>query len=215
MIDYNFLWTSFLETMYLLMVPMLFISGIGFLLGLWLFNTSPSGMAPEPRRYSVLSLLVNIFRSIPFIILVVIMIPVTRLLVGTMIGTKAAVPALIVTGTPFFARVVENALKEVEPGLIEAGLAMGASKRQIMFKILIREASASLVNALTLTAVALLGYTAMAGTVGGGGLGYGAIRYGLYLGNMPVAYFWTGTLLLIVYIIQKTGDFISKKLNKK
>lgn len=215
MIELNFLWTSFLETMYLLLVPMAFIVVIGFFLGLWLFNSSPSGMASNAQVYRVLSLLVNIFRSIPFIILVVIIIPLTRILVGTMIGTKAAVPALIITGTPFFARVVENALREVEPGLIEAGLAMGASKTQVLFMIIVKEAAPSLVNAITLTTVALIGYTAMAGTVGGGGLGYGAVRYGLYLGNMPLAYLWTGIILLIVFIIQKTGDFISKKINQK
>lgn len=215
MIELNFLWTSLLETMYLLLIPMCFIVLFGFFLGLILFNSSPRGMSKNNKLYQALSLLVNIFRSIPFIILVVIMIPLTKILMGTMIGTKSALPALIVTGTPFFARVVENALNEVEPGLIEAGLAMGASKNQVLFKIIVKEAAPSLVNAITLTAVALVGYTAMAGTVGGGGLGYGAIRYGLYLGNMPLAYLFTGCILLIVFLIQRTGDFISKKINRK
>lgn len=213
--DQTLIIQALFETLYMTFVPMLFIAIIGFGLGMALFNSSIYGMKPNKQLYAILNITVNIFRSVPFIVLLVLMIPVTMLITGTMIGTEAMIPVLIVTGTPFFARVVENALKDVDSGLVEAGIAMGASKMQVMFKILVKEAIPSLIDALTLTTVSLIGYTAMAGTVGGGGLGYVAVRYGIHESKFDQAILVTGIIVLIVFVIEFIGNYASKKLNRK
>jgi len=165
--------------------------------------------------HQIVSLLVNVFRSIPFIILIVWMIPFTRQLVGTSIGMSAALVPLSIGAAPFIARLVENSLLEIPHGLIEAARAMGASTQQVVFKVLLPEALPSLVNNATITLITLVGYSAMGGAVGAGGLGqigyqYGYVGYDTFIMNAVLI-----LLILIVFLLQYTGDYISKKVNHR
>jgi D-methionine transport system permease protein len=191
----------------------------GFLLGLptgiFLFFTRPGQLLENKTAHRTVSLLVNVFRSIPFIILIVWMIPFTRLLVGTSIGVAAALVPLSIGAAPFIARLVENSLLEVPGGLIEAARAMGAKPSQIVFKVLLPEALPSLVNNVTITLITLVGYSAMGGAVGAGGLGqigyqYGYIGYDTFIMNSVLI-----LLIVIVFTIQFTGDFIARKVNHR
>ncbi|MFT8212278.1 MAG: methionine ABC transporter permease MetI [Symbiopectobacterium sp.] len=192
-------------------VVMTFVSGFfGFVLGLpigvMLYITRPGQIVANPPLYRTLSALVNIFRSIPFIILLVWMIPFTRAIVGTSIGLKAAIVPLTVGAAPFIARMVENALLEISSGLIEAARAMGATPLQIIRKILLPEALPGLINAATITLITLVGYSAMGGAVGAGGLGQIDYQYG-YIGyNATVMNTVLILLVILVYLIQFVGD---------
>jgi D-methionine transport system permease protein len=188
-------------------------SAISFLfglpLGVILSITAPDGILTNKPLYSALSLLVNIGRSIPFIILMVAIIPFTRFLVGTSIGTNAAVVPLSVSAIPFVGRVVESALREIDDGIIEAALSMGASPFEIIRKVLLPEALPGIISGLTLTVISLIGYSAMAGAIGGGGLGDIAIRYG-YQRFMPDVMLATViALVLMVQFFQLAGDRLS------
>jgi D-methionine transport system permease protein len=163
----------------------------------------------------VIGLFVNIFRSIPFIILIVLLIPFTKLLVGSILGANAALPALIIGAAPFYARMVEIALREIDKGVIEASYAMGASNGQIIFKVLIPEALPALVSGITVTAIALVSYTAMAGVIGAGGLGNFAYLEGFQGSNPLLTFVATVAILILVFIIQFTGDYFTKKLDKR
>lgn len=199
---------------------MTFASGIlGFVLGLpvgVLLYTTRAGQIMENRWLNfALSTLVNIFRSIPFIILMVWMIPATRILVGTSIGLKAAIVPLTIGAAPFIARLVENTLLEIPPGLIEASRAMGATSRQIIIKVLLPEALPGLMNAATIALIALVGYSAMAGAVGAGGLGnigiqYGYIGYDSFIMNLVLVF-----LIVIVFLIQFFGDRFMRRVSHK
>ena len=182
----------------------------GLPLGIWLFVTTSHSLVPNGVVHRVLSTLVDIGRSIPFIILIVAIIPFTQLLVGTALGWKAAVVALSVSAIPFYARLVENALHEVPQGTIEAVQMMGARRRQIITQVLIPEALPGLISAATVTSIALVNYTAMAGAVGGGGLGALAISYGYnrYQGDVMLA--CVVLLVVIVGVIQITGERIAR-----
>ncbi|BBI92513.1 methionine ABC transporter permease MetI [Serratia symbiotica] len=199
---------------------MTFISGFfGFVLGLpvgvLLYVTRPGQIIANNTLYKVLSGLVNIFRSIPFIILLVWMIPFTRMVVGTSIGLQAAIVPLTVGAAPFIARMVENALLEIPPGLLEAARAMGATPMQIIKKVLLPEALPGLVNAATITLITLVGYSAMGGAVGAGGLGQIAYQYG-YIGyNDTVMNTVLVLLIVLVYLIQFCGDRIVKAVTHK
>lgn len=188
---------------------------LGLPLGIWLFVTTPRSLAPNRVVHQVVSTIVDIGRSIPFIVLIVAIIPFTRLLVGTALGWKAAVVALVLSAIPFYARLVENALHEVSAGKIEAAQMMGASRRQIISQVLVREALPGLIGAATVTAVALVNYTAMAGAVGGGGLGDLAIAYGYnrYQGDVMLA--CVVLLVLVVGIIQFTGDRLARLVDHR
>lgn len=201
-------------------ILMTFVSGFfGFLIGLpigiFLFLTRKGQLLENKIINQVLAFFVNVFRSIPFIILIVWMIPFTRNLVGTSIGVAAALVPLSIGATPFIARLVENSLVEIPEGLIEAARSMGAKPSQIIFKVLLPEALPSLINAATITLITLVGYSAMGGAVGAGGLGQIGYQYG-YVGYdtvvMNVVLF---LLIIIVFIIQFFGDFLSKKFNHK
>jgi D-methionine transport system permease protein len=188
-------------------------SAISFLfglpLGVILSVTAPGGILTNKPLYSSLSLLVNIGRSVPFIILMVAIIPLTRLLVGTSIGTNAAIVPLSVSAIPFVGRVVETALREIDEGIIEAALSMGASPFEIIRKVLLPEALPAIISGLTLTVISLIGYSAMAGAIGGGGLGDIAIRYG-YQRFMPDVMLATViVLVLMVQLFQFAGDRLS------
>ncbi|MFC3396511.1 methionine ABC transporter permease MetI [Brenneria rubrifaciens] len=192
-------------------VAMTLVSGFfGFVLGLpvgvLLYTTRPGQIISNPRLYRVISALVNIFRSIPFIILLVWMIPFTRILVGTSIGLQAAIVPLTVGAAPFIARMVENSLLEIPTGLVEAARAMGATPIQIISKVLLPEALPSLINAATITLIMLVGYSAMGGAVGAGGLGQIGYQYG-YIGyNATVMNAVLILLVVLVYLIQFCGD---------
>lgn len=201
-------------------VMMTFVSGFfGFVLGLpvgvLLYVTRPGQIIANNSLYKILSGLVNIFRSIPFIILLVWMIPFTRMIVGTSIGLQAAIVPLTVGAAPFIARMVENALLEIPSGLVEAARAMGATPMQIIKKVLLPEALPGLVNAATITLIILVGYSAMGGAVGAGGLGQIGYQYG-YIGyNATVMNTVLVLLVVLVYLIQFCGDRIVKAVTHK
>ncbi len=201
-------------------VVMTFVSGffgfvIGLPLGIFLFLTRKGQLLESKISHQVLAFFVNVFRSIPFIILIVWMIPFTRNIVGTSIGVSAALVPLSVGAAPFIARLVENSLLEIPSGLIEAARAMGAKPFQIISKVLLPEALPSLINAATITLITLVGYSAMGGAVGAGGLGqigyqYGYVGYDTLIMNAVLI-----LLILLVFIIQFLGDQLSKKFNHK
>ncbi|CDL82169.1 methionine ABC transporter permease MetI [Xenorhabdus szentirmaii] len=199
---------------------MTFVSGffgfvIGLPVGVLLYVTRPGQIIENGTLYRILSALVNITRSIPFIILLVWMIPFTRLIVGTSIGLQAAIVPLTVGAAPFIARMVENALLEIPSGLIEAARAMGATPFQIVKKILLPEALPSLINAATITLITLVGYSAMGGAVGAGGLGQIGYQYG-YIGyDATVMNTVLALLVILVFLIQLGGDHLVKAVNRK
>ena len=168
------------ETLYMVFISTVFTVILGLPLGILLVITREDSVLPNSNIYNSLSILINITRSIPFVILMIFIIPFTRLVVGSSIGTNAAIVPLVVAAIPFFARLVEGSILEVNPGVIEAGVSMGASPLEIVLKILIPEAMPSLVLNVTVTIINIIGYSAMAGAVGGGGLGYLAIGYGYH-----------------------------------
>ncbi|AOB33160.1 metal ABC transporter permease [Bordetella sp. H567] len=179
---------------------------LGLPLGVLLFLTSPTQLLDAPRIYGGVSLGVNILRSLPFVILLIAMIPLTQILTGTSLGVAGSVPALVVAGIPFFGRLVESALREVDRGIIEASLAMGANTRQIVFGALLPEAMPGILAAATVTAIALVSYSALAGVVGGGGLGDLAIRYGYQRFQLDVMFITIVLLLLLVQLLQTIGN---------
>jgi D-methionine transport system permease protein len=188
---------------------------LGIALGLALFLTARGGLFPNRAIYSVISLVVNIFRSIPFIILIVLLIPFTKAMVGTILGANAALPALIVGAAPFYARLVEIALREVDKGVIEATRSMGARLSTLIFRVLLPESSPALVSGITVTLIALVSYSAMAGVIGAGGLGNLAYLEGFQRNHSDVTLVATVTILLIVFIIQLCGDVITTLLDKR
>ena len=195
------------ETLYMVFFSTLFAVLIGFPLGTLLFSTAR--LRPQALTNRLLSACINITRSVPFIILLVLLIPLTRLLIGTSIGVNAAIVPLSLSAAPFFARLVENAFQRLPIGLIDSGRAMGANTWQMIWCILLPEVRGALIQAITVTAIALVNYSAMAGTVGGGGLGDLAIRYGYQ--RFDIYTMITTVLLLIVLVqcIQWLGDFLA------
>ncbi|NUT32504.1 MAG: ABC transporter permease [Hamadaea sp.] len=204
----DLLWPATLETLRMVGLATLFTVLAGVPLGVLL------RVGPAPVRHA-LGLVVNIGRSLPFIILMIAVIPFTRLVVGTSIGTEAAVVPLTVGAIPFFARLVEGALADVDPGLTEAGHAFGATRTQIVAKILLPEALPALIRGLTVTVVALVGYSAMAGVIGGGGLGYLAIRYGYQRFETDVMLATVAVLIALVQIVQFAGDRVARRLDRR
>jgi D-methionine transport system permease protein len=201
-----------LETLYMVIVSSVLATLLGLPLGVTLYITRKGNILSQPAVYQCLSAIVNMTRSIPFIILMIAVIPLTRLIVGSSIGTNAAIVPLSLSATPFIARVVENALLEVNKGLIEAANAMGATYGQIIRKILIPEALPGIVNGITLTIVNLVGYSAMAGAVGGGGLGDLAIRYGYQRFDIGMMLMTIIVMIILVQLIQFIGDSIVRKI---
>lgn len=187
---------------------------LGLVLGLALFLTARGGMFHNRTVYSVISIVVNVFRSIPFIILIVLLIPFTKTVVGTILA-NAALPALIVGAAPFYARLVEIALREVDKGVIEATRSMGARLSTLIFRVLLPESSPALVSGITVTLIALVSYSAMAGVIGAGGLGNLAYLEGFQRNHGDVTLVATVTILIIVFIIQFCGDIITSILDKR
>lgn len=199
------------ETLYMVLVSCLLATLGGLPLGTLLYVTRAKNILPQPTVHHLLSMLVNITRSIPFVILMIAVIPLTRLLVGSSIGTQAAIVPLSVCALPFLARTVENALLEVNKGLIEGAQSMGATAWQIISKVLLPEALPGIINGLTLTMISLVGYSAMAGAVGGGGLGDLAIRYGYQRFNLTIMLITIALMIVFVQSLQSIGDKIAKR----
>ena len=206
---------STLQTLAMVLFSTLFSLILGLPVGILLTVTSPEeqgGIIPLPILNSVLSRIVNVLRSFPFIILMILLFPLSRLLIGTSIGTTATIVPLSIAAAPFVARVIETALKEVDPGVVQAARAMGSTNFQIIRKVLIPEALPSLVSGVTLTIINLIGYSAMAGAIGGGGLGDLAIRYGYQRFRGDIMFVAVIIILVLVEIIQVVGNAISAKL---
>ncbi len=214
-VDWEKMWDATIETLYMTVLSTAFTFIIGLALGVLLFLSSPGQIWANRLINVLIGTFVNIFRSIPFIILIILLIPFTKLLVGTIRGPEAALPALIVGAAPFYARMVLIALQEIDKGVIEAAKSMGAKTRTIIFKVLLPESMPALVSGITVTAIALVGYTAMAGAIGAGGLGTLAFLDGFQRSREDVVWVATILILIIVFIIQFAGDLLVKKLDKR
>ncbi len=194
------------ETIVMVFFSTLFAVLLGFPLGIFLFVTSPRGIAPKIVPYQLISRIVNTLRSFPFVILMIVMFPLSRVVLGTAIGTEATIIPLSVAAAPFIARLTETALNEVDKGVIQAAVAMGASKRQVVRKVMIPEALPSIISGVTLTIITLIGYSAMAGAIGGGGLGDLAIRYGYQRFRTDVMIESVIIIIVMVEVIQFLGN---------
>ena len=194
------------ETVVMVFFSTLFAVLLGFPLGIFLFVTSPRGIAPKIVPYQLISRIVNTLRSFPFVILMIVMFPLSRVVLGTAIGTEATIIPLSVAAAPFIARLTETALNEVDKGVIQAAVAMGASKRQVVRKVMIPEALPSIISGVTLTIITLIGYSAMAGAIGGGGLGDLAIRYGYQRFRTDVMIESVIIIIVMVEVIQFLGN---------
>lgn len=206
---------SLLETLYMVFFSTIFSLTIGFPLGILLVITEKNGIWKKPLLNQVLNVIINILRSFPFIILMILVFPLSKLIVGSTIGTTATIVPLSIAAAPFVARVIETALKEVDSGIIEASLSMGATVPQIVFKVLIPEAMPSLIMGVTLTIINLIGYSAMAGAIGGGGLGDLAIRYGLYRFETNIMITSVIIIIILVQGIQILGNKLAISIDKK
>lgn len=207
--------TSTAQTLVMVLFSTVFSLMLGFPLGVWLYVTSPAGITPKPVFYQVLSRIVNALRSFPFLILMILLFPLSRLILHTAIGTKATIVPLSIAAAPFVARIIETSLNEVDKGVIQAARAMGSTNMQIITRVLIPEALPSLVSGITLTIINLIGYSAMAGAVGGGGLGDLAIRYGYQRFRTDVMIASVVVLLVLVEAIQLIGTLIVNHMLKK
>lgn len=207
----NDLYISFSQTIYMMFISGLISFVFGIIFGVILIVTSPSGILKNRFIYTLLGGLVNIFRSIPFVILLAALIPFTRIIMGSAIGTKGALVPLVFGTVPFFTRQIESALAEVDKGLIEAAESMGSSPLEIIFRVYLRESLLGIIRGTQITFISLIGLTAMAGAIGGGGLGDYAIRYGHQRGQTDVTYVTVFIILIMVSFIQSMGTFFIKK----
>lgn len=203
------------QTIYMTLISTLFAYILGTPLGILVVITDQKSICPNRPVNQVLGWIVNIGRSIPFIILLVALLPFTRWIVGTSIGPKATIVPLTIAATPFVARMIEQSLIEIEGGLVEMAEALGATTWQIIMKVLLPESLPSIIRGVSITIISLIGYSAMAGAVGGGGLGDLAIRYGYYRYQSDVMILTIVLLVIIVQLIQAAGDFISRKIDKR
>jgi ABC-type methionine transport system permease subunit len=204
-----------LETLIMVAVSVSLCAVFGLTLGACLAISSPQGIAPSRYVYQLLAAFANISRSIPFLILIVLLLPFTRFLVGTSIGTAAAIIPLVVGGTPYAARLVEAALLDVDPGLIQAVVTLGATPAQAVWKVYFPEAIPGLIRAFTVLAITMINFSAMAGAVGGGGLGDLAIRYGYQRFRPDVLLFCCIILIVLVQTIQFGGNALARRLDRR
>ncbi|NME82224.1 methionine ABC transporter permease [Clostridium sp. SM-530-WT-3G] len=202
------------ETIIMVLASTLFSVILGFIPAIILTLTAKDGLKPNKVVYSILDFIVNTLRSFPFVILMVIIIPFTRLLVGKTYGTAAAIVPLTIAAAPFVARIIESSLREVDKGVIEAAKSFGASNTQIIFKVMLKEAVPSIVSGITLTVISIVGYSAMAGTLGGGGLGDVAIRYGYQRFETSTMIITCIILIIVVQVLQILGNYFYNKLSK-
>ena len=205
---------ALIETLEMVFVSTTFAVILGFIPAIILTVTAKDGLKPNKIIYTILDLIVNTLRSFPFIILMVVIIPLTRIIVGKSIGTEAAMVPLTIAAAPFVARVIESSLREVDKGIIEAAKSFGASNTQIVFKVMLKEAIPSIMSGITLTIISIVGYSAMAGAVGGGGLGQVAISYGYQRYQTDVMIVTCIILFVVVQVLQLFGNYFYNKLSK-
>ena len=210
------IWNGIGETLCMVIISTVISYMIGIPLGIILVVTDKEGIRPIPALQKVLGLIINLLRSVPFLILLIMMIPVTRKLVGTSLGWRAEVPPLVASAAPYIARMVESSFKEIDAGVIEAAKSMGASTSQIIWKVLLPESKPSLLIGAAISTTTILGYSAMAGAVGGGGgLGGIAINYGYYRYEKDIMLVTVTILVIIVQIIQEIGMRLARKSDKR
>ncbi|MFA7668205.1 MAG: methionine ABC transporter permease [Burkholderiaceae bacterium] len=214
-VDWLLIGEATVDTLLMTGFSLLFTIVIGLPLGVILFLTSPRQMLANTAIYQVLSFIVNVLRSVPFLILLIVMIPLTRVVAGTSLGVEGAVPPLVASAAPFFARLVENVLRELDPGVSEACRAMGANSRQTVLLALLPEATTGIIAAVIVTAIALVGYSAMSGVIGGGGLGDLALRFGYQRYQTDVMIVTVVILVIMVQFLQVFGDRLVARLNRK
>ena len=202
------------ETLQMVIPSTIFAVLLGFILAIILAITAADGLKPNKIIYSILDFIVNILRSFPFVILMVVIIPFTRLIVGKSTGTEGAIVPLTIAAAPFVARIIESALREVDKGVIEAAKSFGATNFQIIFKVMLKEAVPSIISGITLTVISIIGYSAMAGSIGGGGLGDLAIRYGYQRFQTDVMIATVIVLIIIVQLLQSLGNYLYKRLSR-
>ncbi|MFR3142982.1 MAG: methionine ABC transporter permease [Eubacterium callanderi] len=211
----NMIWWGLLQTLYMTLASTLISYVLGIPMGVILVACDKDGVKPLPIVHKILDIIVNITRSIPFLILLIAVIPITRFITGTTIGSNATIVPLVMAAAPFIARMVESSLREVDKGLIEASLSMGASPFQVICKVLLPEAKPSMIVGAAISTTTILGYSAMAGIVGGGGLGDIAIRYGYYRYENGVMIVTVVLLVLVVQVFQEIGMKIAEKQDKR
>ncbi|MDF0725786.1 ABC transporter permease [Cytobacillus sp. S13-E01] len=207
--------TAFFQTIYMISISLIVSILIGLPVGILLYVTDKGLFLENRFLQSSLGFIVNLVRSVPFIILLVALLPLTNLLVGTTIGPTAASVSLSVAAIPFFARIVENALREIDRGVIEAAIATGATPWMIIKDVLLLEARSSIISGVTLTLISLIGFSAMAGTVGGGGIGDLAIRFGYYRYDNTIMIATVFILIILVQVVQLLGDYFAKVVDKR
>ncbi|MDO5733263.1 MAG: methionine ABC transporter permease [Eubacteriales bacterium] len=200
------LWQASLESLYMVFASTLFAILLGLPLGVLLYRSQQAELNPRPKLYRILDFFVNLFRSLPFAILILLLLPMTKILIGRQTGTSATIVPLVIASVPFMARITEQSFLDLDRGVLEAALAMGISKTKILWRVLLREALPNLIASLTLMMISIFGYSAMAGTIGGGGLGDLALRFGYY--RKDLAALWAAVIssVIIVQLIQLTGN---------
>lgn len=205
---------ALIDTLYMVTLSTIFSVILGFISGVGLIVTGHKGLRPNHLVYKSLNLIINILRSFPFIILMISILPLTKFIVGTTIGTTAAIVPLTLGAAPFTARIIESALLEVDYGIIEAAKSFGAKTNQIIFKVMVKEAMPAMVLGITLIIINIIGFSAMAGIIGGGGLGDVAVKYGYYRFKVDIMIYTVVILILLVQIIQVLGNILYRKMIK-
>ncbi len=213
--DWALIWSATIETFVMTGASLIFTVLIGLPLGVILFLTAQGQMLENRWTYQSLSFLVNVLRSVPFLILLIVMIPLSRALAGTALGVQGAIPPLVASAAPFFARLIENVLRELDPGVSEACRAMGANSRQTVMMALLPEATTGILAAITVTAITLIGYSAMSGVIGGGGLGDLAVRFGYQRYQSDVMLITVLILVVLVQLLQMIGDRLAARIQGK
>ena len=211
---FNMIWTSTLETLYMVFFSTLFSLIIGFPIGILLTVTKEGNILERPKLNKILDFVINTLRSFPFIILMILLFPLSRIIVGTTIGSTAAIVPLSISAAPFVARMIEGALNEVDKGLIEASSSMGADNWTIIFKVMIPETMPHIIHGITVTVVSLIGFSAMAGTIGAGGLGDLAIRFGYQRFKTDIMIYAVLVIIVVVQLLQSLGNYLVYKAKK-
>ena len=211
---FNMIWTSTLETMYMVFFSTVFSLLLGFPIGILLVITKEGNIMERPKLNQFLEIIINTLRSFPFIILMYCLFPLSRIIVGTTIGSTAAIVPLSISAAPFVARMVEGALNEIDKGLIEAASSMGASNRTIIFKVMIPETLPHIIHGITVTVISLIGFSAMAGSIGAGGLGDLAIRFGYQRFKTDIMLYSVVVIIILVQILQSFGNYLAKKFSR-
>lgn len=206
---------AFNDTLYMVFFSSFFAIIFGIIIGITLYVTEKDNILQNKVINNVLGIIVNIGRSVPFVILMIAIFPLSKFIVGTTLGSKSAIVPLTVAAIPFVARMIESSLKEIDKGVIEASISMGANEWQIIHKVLIPESISSIISTITTTVISIIGYSAMAGTIGGGGLGSIAITYGYQRYRNDILIISVVLMVILVQIVQTIGNFFSRKLNKK